>query len=312
MSPLGGPEQLELPFYTGITGRMDMNYLDVSAAVETSAQLDTPTWMITFDGGHTWPDTISLRRAVEQALVHWHAKGRMQLDSSELDRIRSGMYTHLDSLLRQKRHFEAKMMTTRLRGHPLFDSTDPRWMELLDLIPAGREQKRYDRLCHKIRLQEKRYQDSIISAFKGIDLAQYKQLGQLKPDDWWKSQGRKVRREMESDETLSRESAFRKYDFTWRNCMDWGYIHLVELNEPAQATRYIRAWCNFDPESPDAYYWLALAYAESALDKQALKALGIAADNGFTNTKWVENSKSFDRIRSGEEFRTIMQKMKEE
>ena len=161
------------------------------------------------------------------------------------------------------------MRQTRLKEHPLFDSTDTRWIEFLDRIPAGRQKKKYDRLCLKIRLTEKRYQDSIISAIKGIDLAQYKQMVQMKPDSWWRSLGRKVRREMKSDETLSRESAFRKYDFTWGNCMDRGYLHPEDLNEPEQATRFVRAWCNFDPESPTAYYWLAIAYAESALDKQA-------------------------------------------
>ena len=34
MSPLGGTEQLNLPFYTGIAGRLDMLYLEVNEAVE--------------------------------------------------------------------------------------------------------------------------------------------------------------------------------------------------------------------------------------------------------------------------------------
>jgi hypothetical protein len=185
-------------------------------------------------------------------------------------------------------------------------------MALLDRFPSSREQKKYDRLCRKIRLREKRYQDSIMSAFEGIDLAMYKQMEQMKPDAWWKNHGRHIRREMKSEETLTRESAYRKYDFTWRSCMDWGYIHLEDLKEPEQATRYIRAWCNFDPESPTAFYWLAMAYARSALDNQALKALDMAADNGFSDTLMVEKTKSFDNLRSRSEYGAIIRKMKDQ
>ncbi len=55
----------------------------------------------------------------------------------------------------------------------------------------------------------KRFQDSIGAALEGIDHALYMRMDQLKPPEWWKNQGKQVRKEMESEELLPRESAIR-------------------------------------------------------------------------------------------------------
>ena len=229
----------------------------------------------------------------------------------ELDRIRSGMFMHLDTLLRGDRHFEAKMMKARLGEHPLFDPGDTRWLEHSDRFPSEKDQKKNAREWKKIQTREKRYLDSIVSALKGIKLAQFNQMEELRSDEWWKNHGKQVRREMKSEKTLIRESAYRMYDLTWRNCADWGYIYLEEQQEPGQALLYLRAWCSFDQESSTAYLWLAIAYARLGQENKALKALETAIDNGFSDTYELENEASFDNLRSNKEYKAIIEKMKD-
>ncbi len=308
-SPLGGPEQLDLPFYTGIYGRMDMNYLEATETVRIARERGTPAWMVIFEGRHDWPDSVAMDRALGQVLVHWHNTGKMKLDSLELERIRSDMYAYLDSMLSQQRLREAEMTRDLLVQHPLFDASDPEWLDLVSRFPGGRERKKYERVAKKIRLSERRFQDSIALALKGIDRAMYMQMDMLKPPAWWEKQGRKVKKEMKSKEMLSRESAMRKYDYTRRNCLDWANIHMEELQEPWQAARYLEAWCSFEPDEWIGFYWLAVARARTGQDREALRALEKAVENGLPDKAYLEEEESFETLRSLEEYSEIIRNM---
>jgi tetratricopeptide (TPR) repeat protein len=305
ISSFAGDEQLRLPFYIGIAGRKDMNYLEVTEAVERAAQLGTPSWIIAFDGGHSWPDTLTMRRAFDQVEIRWNEMGLIQLSDQVRRQIRRDICCQLDSMLSRGRYHEAISLRSRLMENPAFDREDPCWQEVLSRFPSQHELENAQRTWNKIRKKEKRYQDSVISAFHGIDLALYKQLDHVRPDSWWKSRGKQVRRAMGSEDFLIMESASRMNDFTRNNCMERGYFILDDPQGPEQAARYFRAWCSFDPDSPDAFYWLAIAFARDGLQQEAIDALEKAVSNGLEAEK-IEATRAFENLRSDPRYRSLI------
>jgi hypothetical protein len=310
ISPYGGAEQLDLPFYIGIAGRMDMNFIDVVTSVQKARIRGTPAWMISFGGGHFWPDTASFSRAFDQVLIHWQEKELTGIPEKETERICRDMQSQLDSLLTADRHFEIKLMEANLAGHPLFDPGDSGWGRLTARIPTGGMEKKTDREWAKIQKREMAYIDTILSAMEGINMALYNQMDKLRPGSWWKKRRKQVDRVIKSDDALVRESGYRMFDFTVRSCLSWGYTHLEDPLEPEQAARYFRAWCSFDPESAEAFYWLAGAYGASGQDRKALQSLKKALDNGFNRVDRIEKAEAFEALRSDPDYRELIRRIK--
>jgi uncharacterized protein HemY len=116
---------------------------------------------------------------------------------------------------------------------------------------------------------------------------------------------------MDSDDAILRESGYRMFDFTWRSCWSWGVSHLEDPAEAEQAARYFRAWCSFEPGSPQAFYLLSASYAISGQEQKAMKALNTAVKNGFSRPDLVERSEAFDSLRSEVKFMDLVEKMKD-
>jgi hypothetical protein len=311
ISPHGGAEQLKLPFYTGIVGRMDMNFIDVISSVQKAQLEGTPAWMIVWGGGHFWPDSLSFARALDQVLIYWHTRGLVSMPNPEIARISHDMSVQFDSLLTENRYYEAKMMEANLKIHPLFDPGSARWQEIISRIPSGEMQKKSDREWQKIQQREMAYIDTILSALDGINMAIYNQPDKLRPDSWWKMRGKQVNRIVDSDDAILSESGYRMYDYTWRSCWSWGVSHLENPAEAEQAARYFRAWCSFEPTSPQAFYLLSASYAIVGQKQKAIKALATAVENGFSRPDLVERSEAFDSLRSEKKFMDQVEKMKD-
>jgi hypothetical protein len=310
ISPHHERDQLEVPYYTGICGRMDMNFIDVIASVQDAELAGTPAWMIANGSGHFWPDTVSFSRAIDQVLVYWHSNGLLNIRDTELARIRRDMYAQFDSLLDTERFYELKMMETNFRSHPLFEPEDPEWLEIAGRIPAGEMKKKSDKEWEKIRNREMDYIDTIMSGVIGIEFALYNQMHKIKPALWWKQQRKQVNRLMNSKDAIVRESGNRSFDYTWRSLWSYGIPHLQETPDPEHAARYFRAWCSFDPESSYAYYLLAASYSMAGHENKSLKALGSASKNGFSRPDLIEKSEAFNALRSNEKFLKILEQIK--
>jgi hypothetical protein len=310
-SPHRGKEQFRLPFYTGIVGRTDMNYLDVISAVELAGKEGAASWIVFRDGGHEWPDTLSFRRAMDIARIDWDNRGIKLLTGAERERIRGDMIAQLDEVITLQRLNELEVLMKLYRAHPLFDADDPAWVAFLENLPGGKTLEKAGRKWTRIRRTESTYIDTIRSAMEGIRLALYNQTSGLRPGNWWKGMGRKVKKRMVSDDRLTSESGARMYDLTWRVCWSRSLEHLENPNEYEQALRYMSAWCRFDPLSPEAYYWLAAVYAYIGENDHALEALGTAVTNGFTSEDRIRQTRSFKRLQDDPRYLEILQEIRQ-
>jgi hypothetical protein len=154
------------------------------------------------------------------------------------------------------------------------------------------------------------YLDSIQTAVEGLHLALYNQFDKIRPENWWKQRSKEVKRLIESDDKIVKESGFRMYDYTWRSLLSWGASYLDDPLIPEHAERYFRAWCVFDPDSPEAFYWMAGAFGARGNDKKALRALETAVDNGFSSARRIEDAGSFRHLHENEEYKDLVARVK--
>ena len=131
----------------------------------------------------------------------------------------------------------------------------------------------------------------------------------MRPLGWWKDKGKQVRRVMDSNDSLTKESGYRMYDFTCRNLWSWGLMHLGDQLEPYQAERYYRAWCSFAPNSPEAFYWLAGAYGAGGKDEEALKSLETAVEKGFSRADRIEKAGAFKALHKYQRYQELIRKI---
>jgi hypothetical protein len=285
--------------FFGIAGNADMNYSEMKKYdMLDLAPRNMKHIFISFDGKHEWPpETI-----MEEAFL-W----------LELDNIRKDPSAKNDSLIAQSISEESKKLEILLQKKKNYEAYElcrkviNYYERLGDLSPFFTA---YNNLKTNPEVDKQLKQDETELAKEENLKGEYMNHLQTKDLDWWQkdiaSLNSQIKTGKDKNETLIRKRLL-------------SYLSLVcymqtssalKQNEQNAAEHFGKLYVLVDPTNTEAHYFMAVINAKNGNAQAAIKSLEAAIKNGFKDLKRIENDAAFATIKTSEEFKKALQKIK--
>ncbi|HYN85061.1 MAG TPA: tetratricopeptide repeat protein [Pyrinomonadaceae bacterium] len=298
------------PFaFFGAVGRDDYNFLELVRLDETLAKLDATRRVVTFDGAHQWATPEVCEESVawmELQAMRAGARARddalvSELWSKELARARAAEASG-DLYAALRRFRSAAEGFAGLRDVAEAESHATRLAATKE-ARRGREDERGEidkqedyagriRLLAASRRSPRVVEDE--SFAPSISNTTFNELVSM------------LRKQAAQErDTSERRVARRTLGATFAQFYEAAERLRREGREPADAVHYMQVAAELAPDNPHVLFELAAAYAANRQKRQAVETLARAVERGFSDAERLAAEKSFDAMRSAEDFRRV-------
>jgi predicted esterase len=300
------------------TGIEDFNFSEVKNLNEPLAKAGIPHRTEVFAGRHEWPPSSVAIEALGWMELQAIKTGKRQRDANLIDAIWERKLQQARTLEDSKNAYDAYQIYVALSDSfkGLRDVVDvenkiSQLRESPDVRSAIREEQ-----------QQARKQGEIGIRLNGLIAARERS------SEEGSSRDRENTSEAQDPETRLqgmlaelRKQAGRTEDTgerrVARRVLEGVFIGLIEqgINLLQTQMRYHEAMRTFklstevNPERAGAFFDLAWACAANGDKKQALRALQVAVDKGFSDLSAITGNKAFDAVRDDAQYRQIIQAM---
>jgi tetratricopeptide (TPR) repeat protein len=257
-------------FYSNIVGTSDMNYYPLVRNKNILDSLGIHSYLICFEGGHTWPPADIFSEALGWTLFMDNRKGKE--NDPELYSL---MSTAINKALEENAFYSASLRAAEMKGifaNTAFDiQADSIFQRILHDPLYTLQIKKLNRIA----TTEASFQDDIYHAFLGILNSRYNQIDTVHTPSWWKDQYKRCQRLISGKDPEKQKLGTRMDELIATSSYEHGAEFLSEKDYKRAAMAY-DILVLFRPEF--AYGYLQLARCHKGLNQlqKAEKYLEIA------------------------------------
>lgn len=292
-------------YYYGLVGSLDMNYQEMLSAGQWLDRIELPNHIITFKGGHRWPDPKNITWAFQWFRLQDINKNLYPKDEDFLWSYLTTQLTLAHEAIKNRKPIEAtekyEHILNDLQQHFELDSISNQ----LKQLKKTKEYKKALKEKHRISALENEWTEKLIDRFRlEIDRG-------IPPDDfsWWRKQLARLQEDYIDDEKpLHREMGLRLQNMVTAFAIE-NLEFAVLQNDHKEIDYYVLMMDANWPENAYMQFRIARAYAAIGKDGEALNHLKQAVSKGWTNKTWIQREKVFQTLSKNEEFQRILDKM---
>jgi hypothetical protein len=293
--------------YYGIAGTRDMNYLEMFDLNKFFYnQTRVVSYLRTFDGGHQWPSPDIIQEAVEWINFQSMKIKTIPADSAFIKAYSNKIKTLVNNLLSTGNQFDA----SRYAGFAVRDfSGTPFSIEMknsLSAVSQSKELKDATREWNNIAATEQSRNGNYVTIIGNI------LNSGIIPDTasgWWKNEIETLKIQRDKGKLQKSQMASRLLNFISILCSEQA-SSLYRQKYYDLAVFLFRICTYSDSENMNNYFNLARSLAAVNKKREAIDALGKAADHGFSSLKAVTADPVFNNIRNDEKYKLLLTRLK--
>ena len=309
--PQGLTPSKDIPFaFVSIIGNEDFNYIELKQLEKAFAPTPIAHHLIVFDGPHRWPPPEPCTEAIEWMEVQAIQTGRKAKDEALLTTLYAKRLDNARAFEAANKPYEAwqsyDALAKSFKGLRDVSAVATKAQQLAatkDVKNALKQEK------EELQRQENQTRDfyELISKLDNSD-TRFQASNDLKR--MIADLKKKAEREIKTDAERSEQLIARRM---------LGQISISSSEEAnrelqsknfAQAAAHLMIAAELRPDNAQLWFRLAAAYAQANEKKRALEALQHAVDKGFRNAAELESSAAFASLRSDNEFKKLLEKIK--
>jgi tetratricopeptide (TPR) repeat protein len=308
--PLGQTpaKQHDIPFFFTV-GDTDFAYYELRDLQEKLESVGLPHRLEIFAGSHQWPPEELFTRALSWMELQAMRRGFRPKDPAIVDSLWGEDLARARSLERSGR-LEA--------AHALYTALARDFAGLRDHMEAGREAARLEasnafRLQRELRRvrdrRDREYLEKAPRLFKEAPAQPTPDhVSQLLADLKIPELKKKAKTDPDPEERLSAERVLYAVYIQTGLYLPREYSNLGQND---RAIFFLQVAAEIDPDVPNIPYRLATAYARKGNRRRALDYLELSVRKGWADLQALETERAFDPLRNKEQYRRIVQQIRE-
>ncbi|MBN2408104.1 MAG: hypothetical protein JXE07_00080 [Candidatus Aminicenantes bacterium] len=299
--------------YCGIIGNLDFRYADMARLKEPFTEAGVTHRIIHFDGWHQWPSEELLTGAVEWLELIAMKSGLRSKDAAFIE-------ANYQERLKEAQRLEAAGRL--VLGHHELESIASDFRDLRDVSEVEKhvleikDQPEYQRMEKEKRAAEERelvLQPRTLQVFANFDhLVSGQAAIRLKDIERALGIDALISDSIQTKDVFRSEMAKRILSQIAILADQRGFRARESGDFPLAVVCFELAVKSSigHPMNPGEHYNLAVAYTLWGKTKDALKNLRLAVDKGFADLEFLENDRDLDALRSAEEYKTLLDRIR--
>jgi predicted esterase/DNA-binding SARP family transcriptional activator len=256
----------------GLVGTGDFNFMEYANTLLFPNQKEFGKVALNiFDGGHEWPDKITLQQAVD-------FMGCLRADVNK-EKKRSYFQQNMalaDSLFASNTAMASSFILRNLQVLFPTGKTNEKLKKKLNEIYSSHGYKKEKSKWLTELQQENELRNHYLNALS------------VKPLVWWKHEKEVMEKQL-ADPTNSKKALLRRLQSFWGIVLYSQVKSSLQKNDLEQAANLLDVYTLLEPENPDAWYYTALHAFKNDQEKQALEFLQKADSLGFSDMKRLKS-----------------------
>jgi predicted esterase len=314
-----GPGELSAGAFFGLVGLKDFNYEEMKRLDQDLEGAAVPHRVLVFEGAHSWPPPDDCTRAVEWMEVTAMKQGLRPADQAVIEAAVGKDLAEANSLEAEGRIFWAVDRidsAARLAEGPDLGAGPAEIEDLAGRIERLKARKEYGRFLDAEKKRDRKaaaFRDEFSRAFGAVEDARTggapavpKVLGATRID--------RLMKEAKGAQALEDRALASRMLFDFSFAARARALDLYGRRDLNRAGAYLDlaiAACEEGLPLETALHYDRAGVAALAGDKAAaLRHLAAAVDKGFADLAFLEGDKDLDPIRSEEQFREIVEKIR--
>ena len=313
--PINSVPKQEMHFvFFGAAGVDDFNYPEIKTMDEPLTKAGIIHRIQTFEGRHEWPPVSVATAAVEWMELQAMKAGKRPRDDGFLNAMWQQFINEARTLEESKKYYEAYQryfdLAASFKGLRDVAEIETKVNQLgnsREFKTAVREEQAQ---IKKQRELETRL-NSLIAGREGVasinkseEAFEANPLPQLLDD---------LRKQSKAPEdSTQRRVARRVLDGLFIGLIEQGRSLLETEKNPSESIKRLKLATEVNPDRPNAFYYLAWAYAANRDKKKSLQSLNTAVEKGFSDAAMITGNKAFDSIRNDPDYQQIMARLKKQ
>jgi predicted esterase len=268
----------------GIAGWDDFNYQEVAEIPSMLANSGWGNAIDMFDGGHAWPPTQNIWKALLWVELNAMKKGAVSKDSKMIDVAYDSIMSMVNQSIRQKRYLMAQQQCQWAVTTFSILKNPEAFNKKLSEIEASPQFNSEANNAQKIQGQESKLRNAYIQNFGVQDTI------------WWKKELSVLKDEMATtNDILYKQMLARTKGFL--GIVAYSYTsNAIANNDLEKAGKLIDLYKILEPENPDAYYYEAMLYDKKGKTIEAVKALQQSLKLGLTDRSKINSAFSKETL----------------
>jgi len=113
------------------------------------------------------------------------------------------------------------------------------------------------------------------------------------------------------EDSSQRRVARRVLDGLFIGLVEQG-MSLLQTGKNSESIKPLKLATEVNPDRPNAFFYLAWAYAANRDKKKSLQSLNTAVEKGFSDAAMITANKAFDSLRNDAEYLQIMARLRKQ
>ena len=115
-----------------------------------------------------------------------------------------------------------------------------------------------------------------------------------------------------AEDSTQRRVARRVLDGLFLGLIEQGISLLQTEKNYSESIKPLKLATEVNPDRPNAFFYLAWAYAANRDKKKSLQSLNTAVEKGFSDPAMITANKAFDSLRNDAEYLQIMARLRKQ
>ncbi|WP_439883380.1 TPR end-of-group domain-containing protein [Pontibacter sp. MBLB2868] len=310
---IGGPANPAFDF-AGIVGDKDANYYELHVLYNELEKQPGNELLITFDGGHQWPDSTLVAQGVAwlelQAMRHNLIPQKPAFVAEYINQVKEKIAEEKNPA---ERYFLVKQLYNSVVG--LTDVTTLQG-EVQNLEKSA-EVKQALTKRREIEALEgelwKKYSQALSSITPAISVSDTVNLSnRYDSPKWWQNELKDIqKRALRLDAQEGSLLYERIKSYIWIAAVE-SFEQAWRMEQLDQALQYLQIAGVVRADSPEPYFYLAKIYSKQRKYKQALKSLEEAVKRGMTRYELITEDDLFEPLQKRKGYDELITQMRRE
>ncbi len=284
--------------FISLVGLNDLNYQELRQLDKALLDNGFVCQMLTFNGGHEWPDPLTMNRAVEWIELMAIKQKKIPVNDLLVRNYSTNYADTINQLIRTGENYQAylqyNIFLRDLEG--LYDITD--YKKSYEALLKNPEIEKFKQLTEKIKKEELDKQALIMNWFKTAAFAQLKN---------------EILR-LQKDVIKAKEEQFHqaKRLLGFMGMLSFLYTESsLNSQNKAKYAGFIEIYEMLEPNNPDIYFFKA---CQAVMDNQPAKSMELIEKSinlGFYDLNRITNIGYFAELRAKPEFDVLLNQVKQ-
>ena len=313
--PINPSSMLEMHFvFFGAAGVDDFNYPELKGMDQLLTKAGISHRFQTFDGRHEWPPVSVATAAVEWMELYAIKTGKRPRDDGFMNAMWQQLLNEARTLEESKKYYEAYQhyfdLAESFKGLRDIAEIETKVNELGD----SREVKAAIREEQGQVRKQRELESRLNSLIAGRDDAASVNQSEVPPDSRIELQAilNDLRKQSKAlEDSSQRRVARRVLDGLFIGLVEQG-MSLLQTGKNSESIKPLKLATEVNPDRPNAFFYLAWAYAANRDKKKSLQSLNTAVEKGFSDAAMITANKAFDSLRNDAEYLQIMARLRKQ